>query len=79
VIVPTMKKKASGQRQAKILLGKKSASEILAAHNISPAEQRRARAAVAAAKRRIHRVSASEKRASSSKRRAASRAHAEAK
>ena len=65
-------KKNARRRQSKVTLTKATASEILAAVNVSRAEERRAKAAVASVKRGVQRLSGSVKRVSSAKRRAAS-------
>jgi hypothetical protein len=65
-------KKGSGRRDGKVTLKKATASEILAAVKVSPAEERRAKSAVASIRRSASRVSGSVKRLSVSKRRAAS-------
>ena len=51
----------AARRHTKVRLSKATASEILSAVKVTPAEERRAKSAVAAAKRLTHRTSASVK------------------
>jgi hypothetical protein len=60
-------KTSSTKKPQKVLLRKASASQIIAGLGISQAEQRRARAAVATAKRMIGRHNASDKKRVSGK------------
>jgi len=50
-------RKTAPRRHGKVRLTKATASEILAAVNVSPAEQRRAKSAVDSVKRRVQRAS----------------------
>lgn len=77
--VETKTKRGSGRRHGKVTLKKATASEILAAVKVSPAEERRAKSAVASVKRGSSRVSGSVKRLSESKRGAAPKIRHEAK
>jgi len=72
-------RKPSTKRNAKVLLVKASASEILSGVKVTPAEQRRAKSAVASAERLLNHRSVSEKRASVTKASATSRARVAAK
>ena len=67
IFVTTKTRKAFPRRHGKVTLQKATASEILAAVKVTPAEKRRAQSAVASVKRGTSGVSGSVKRLSSPK------------
>jgi len=79
IFVTTKTRKGSSRRDGKVTLRKATASEILAAVKVTPAEKRRAQSAVASVKRGTSGVSGSVKRLSSLKRVAGSKITAETK
>jgi hypothetical protein len=79
IFVTAKTRKASPRRHGKVTLQKATASEILAAVKVTPAEKRRAQSAVASVKRGTSGVSGSVKRLSSPKRVTASKIAIETK